>query len=89
MRLAPPGAGVFRARLFHASVSTDTSEHLKLAFFFRSSTKGERRAKRGLAAAGLGLGGEQLPHAELAHRRQHVALELSNSNLDAQWLARR
>lgn len=85
---APAGsAGVFRARVFHASVSTDTSEHLKLAFFFRASTKGERRAKRQLAAAGLG--GEELPPAELAHRRQHVALELSNSNLDAQYLAGR
>ena len=76
---APAGsAGVFRARVFHASVSTDTSEttptptrpnpyptatptptpnpnptpnqvstdtseHLKLAFFFRASLKGERR----------------------------------------------
>ena len=52
-----------------------------------ASTKGERRAKRQLAAAGLG--GEELPPAELAHRRQHVALELSNSNLDAQYLAGR
>lgn len=85
---APAGsAGVFRARVFHASVSTDTSEHLKLAFFFRASTKGERRAKRHLAAAGLG--GEELTPAELAHQRQHVALELRNSNLDAQYLAGR
>ena len=82
---APAGsAGVFRARVFHASVepAAGTSEHLKLAFFFRASTKGERRAKRGLGAAGGGA-----ENLELAHRRQHVALELSNSNFEAQRLA--
>ena len=67
------GSGAFLARLFHASVepAPDTSEHLKVAFFFRASTKGERRAQRALAAAGIG--GDQ---EELAQRR-HVAQEMS------------
>ena len=72
---APAGsAGAFLSRLFHASVepAPDTSEHLKVAFFFRPSSKGERRAKRGLAAAGAAL-----DHAELAERRTNVALEMS------------
>ena len=83
---APAGsAGAFLARAFHASIEPDagTSEHLKIAFFFRASTKGERRAKRGLSAAALASGVED----ELARRRRHVALELSNSNLEAQALA--
>ena len=83
---APAGsAGAFLARAFHASIEPDagTSEHLKIAFFFRASTKGERRAKRGLSAAVLASGVED----ELARRRRHVALELSNSNLEAQALA--
>ena len=71
---AAGGSGAFLARLFHASVepAPDTSEHLKVAFFFRASTKGERRAQRSLAAAGIG--GDQ---QELADRRQRVALEMS------------
>ena len=70
---AAGGSGAFLARLFHASVEPEgRTEHLKVAFFFRASTKGERRAQRSLAAAGIG-GDEQ----ELAHRRQRVALEMS------------
>ena len=90
---APAGSsGAFRAKVYHASVAPDagTSEHLKLAFFFRQSTKGERRAKRGLlAAAGGADGAAGGGGLELAHRRRDVALELSNSNLDAQYLAGR
>eukprot|EP00966_Prymnesium_polylepis_P123060 2845444-Prymnesium_polylepis.1 len=45
----PGAAGAFRARLFHASVApTSEREHLKVAFFFRNSIKGERLAKRAL-----------------------------------------
>ena len=70
------GAGAFLARLFHASVepAPSTSEHLKLAFFFRGSAKGERRAQRALAAAGVGRGADQ---EAIAQRRRHVALEMS------------
>ena len=76
---APAGsAGAFRARVFHASVApaADTSEHLKIAFFFKASSKGERRAKRVHASAGM----------DEAEARRHVALELSNANFDAQKL---
>jgi hypothetical protein len=71
---AAGGSGAFLARLFHASVepAPGTSEHLKVAFFFRASSKGERRAQRGLAAAGIG-GDQQV----IAHRRQSVAIEMS------------
>jgi len=87
---APAGsAGAFRARVYHASVEPepDTSEHLKIAFFFRESTKGERRAKRGLAAAADANGAAAVDGLELAHRRKDVALQLSNSNLEAHALA--
>ena len=52
-----PGAGdggAFRARAYHASVAPKDGarECLKVAFFFRRSVKGERRAKRALAAYG-------------------------------------
>ena len=76
---APAGsAGAFRARVFHASVepAAETSEHLKIAFFFKASSKGERRAKRVHASAGM----------DEAEARRHVALELSNANFDAQKL---
>ena len=49
------------------------SEHLKLAYFFRASTKGERRAKRSLAGGSVDDEDE-----ELAHRRKSVATELSS-----------
>ena len=67
-------AGCFLARAFHASVqpAAGTSEHLKIAFFFRESYKGERRAKRTLAAEGF-AGDAQ----ELAQRRQRVVQEMS------------
>ena len=53
-------AGCFLSRLHHASVRprAGVKEHLKMAFFFRKSDKGERRAKRG-------LGAEQLPQGSL------------------------
>ena len=70
---AAGGSGAFLARLFHASVEPEgASEHLKVAFFFKASTKGERRAQRALAAAGGGGDRE-----ELARRRQRVAHEMS------------
>ena len=44
--------GSFRARCHHASVAPkSTAEHLKIAYFFRKSEQGERRAKRALAVA--------------------------------------
>jgi len=55
-------SGCFRARLHHASVEPKSEEeHLKLAFFFRKSSAGERRAKRA-------KGGD-----ELAQRRKDIA----------------
>lgn len=72
---AAGAAGAFLARLYHASVEPEpnTSEHLKVAFFFRASTKGERRVQRGLAATS----GNAVHDEELAQRRHQVALELS------------
>ena len=78
-------AGAFRARLFHASVAPpaeSTEEHLKVAYFFRESIKGERRAKRSLAAEGLN------DDDALAQRRQRVVQELDAFNLSAQALQR-
>ena len=68
---APAGAsGCFRADLHHASVEPKSDdEHLKIAFFFRSSTRGERRAKRALAE-----GDEGVTELELAQRRKVVAV---------------
>ena len=76
----PGDAGSFRARAFHASVPPPegTDEHLKVAFFFRASTKGERRAKRLLAAEGI-AGDEQA----LAVRRQRVVHDMSAYNFEA------
>jgi len=46
-------AGCFRAALHHASVPpTSQREHLKLAFFFKISVRGERLVRRGLGAGG-------------------------------------
>ena len=69
---APAGAsGCFRADLHHASVEPKSDdEHLKIAFFFRSSTRGERRAKRALTETD---GAEQLQELELAQRRKSAA----------------
>jgi len=72
--------GCFRSRLYHASVAPAShSEHLKLAYFFRASTKGERRAKRSLAGGSVDDEDE-----ELAHRRKSVATELSRCILGAE-----
>ena len=69
---APAGAsGCFRAHLYHASVEpASTDEHLKIAFFFRKSTRGERRAKRALAE-----GHESAAELELAQRRKMAAAQ--------------
>ena len=66
---APAGAsGCFRAHLYHASVEPEADdEHLKIAYFFRKSTRGERRAKRKLTE------NEDLAELELAQRRKAVA----------------
>ena len=65
-------SGCFQARLYHASVApASPREHLKLAFFFRTSTKGERRAKRALADGTIADEG-----AALAQSRKRVAAEL-------------
>ena len=68
------------ARAYHASVAPKegTTQHTKLAFFFRESIKGERRAKRALAAEGVD------DDDALAQRRQRVMHELSNYSLQAQ-----
>ena len=63
--------GCFKARLYHASVAPESNEeHLKIAFFFRASTMGERRAKRALG------GSAAMEEGELAQRRKMVATEL-------------
>ena len=73
-------AGAFRARAFHASVepAAECGEHLKVAYFFRASDKGDRRAKRALAAEG-GARDEQA----LAQRRQRVVHEMTAFNFAA------
>ena len=72
--------GCFRSRLYHASVDpASPAEHLKLAYFFRASTKGERRAKRTLVG---GCAGDD--EEELAHRRKSVATELGGCILGAE-----
>ena len=50
---APSGeCGCFRARLYHASVApTAPTEQIKIAFFFKRSVVGERRAKRSIRSA--------------------------------------
>jgi len=65
-------AGAFRARLFHASVEPQSErEHLKVAFFFRNSVKGERLAKRALV--GVDGANEEV----LAQRRAEVQARMS------------
>ena len=66
-------AGCFRARAHHASVEPhpDSREHLKVAYFFRASLKGERRAKRAL------IGGGGVHELELAQRRRLVTHDLN------------
>ena len=76
-------SGCFRARAHHASVEPhpDSKEHLKVAYFFRASAKGERRVKRALAADG---GAHEL---ELAQRRRLVTHELNAFTFEAQALS--
>jgi hypothetical protein len=78
-------SGCFRSRLHHASVEPkSTKEHLKIAYFFRTSKKGERRAKRtlgGAVGAGGGAGGEA--DDEMAQRRKIVSTELGSYILGA------
>ena len=67
-------SGSFRASVFHASVAPESAgEHLKIAYFFRRSTTGERRAKRALAAEGIDGDADAL-----SQQRRHVSLELSS-----------
>jgi hypothetical protein len=63
-------SGAFRARLFHASCEPRSDrEHLKMAFFFRKSIKGERLAKRSLAGvAGVSEELLALQRAEVQRR---------------------
>jgi len=69
----------------HASVEPkpDSQEHLKIAFFFRQSAQGERRAKRSLLAE---EGTLDVHEAALAQRRQRVMHEMSAFSLEAQSL---
>ena len=72
---AAGSSGCFKADLYHASVEPQSaSEHLKIAFFFRRSTMGERRAKRALESESGG---------ELVRRRKAVATELGQYVLGA------
>ena len=66
-------SGAFRARLFHASVAPMSErEHLKMAYFFRNSIKGERLAKRALAG-GDGANDELLAQCRAeVQRRAYV-----------------
>ena len=76
---AAGSAGCFLARLHHASVAprAGCKEHLKMAFFFRKSEKGDRRAKRG-----LGQVAHELPE-ELARRRRSVVGQMNEYGFEA------
>ena len=76
-------SGCFRARLHHASLPPPPAacEHLKIACFFRTCPKGERRAKRGLAAEG------DVCEQSLAARRRQVTHELNGYTFEAQYLS--
>ena len=78
-------SGCFRARAHHSSVAPQpgSGECLKVAFFFRKSVQGERRAKRTLAACGAG----QLSVEELAHVRRRVTHDLNSFGFEAQALS--
>ena len=74
---AAGAAGCFQARLYHASVAPlSPEEHLKLVYFFRASSKGDRRVKRA-------LGETAAAEEELAQRRRLVAAQLGASSLAA------
>ena len=76
-------SGSFRARVHHASVTPqpEAQQHLKLAFFFRASVQGERRAKRALTDVAA-----DTAEGELARRRRVVAQDLNNFSFAAQAL---
>jgi len=80
-------AGCFLARLYHASVAPESErEHYKIAFFFRKSTKGERRAKRTLSLRWSDVDEmeeETEGEERLARRRQRVMHELSSATVAA------
>ena len=66
-------AGAFLARLYHSSVPPESEAgHLKLAFFFRESTKGERLAKRTAMQAVLACRGSD-PSASSDDPMRHAA----------------
>ena len=74
---AAGAAGAFRARLFHASVAPKSErEHLKVAFFFRNSVKGERLAKRSLVGHKAAEDGQLL-----AQRRAEVHARVRDQEL--------
>ena len=76
---AAGASGCFKARLYHASVPpVSPEEHLKLAFFFRTSTKGERRVKRALSHVGASPSED-----ELAQHRKRVTAELNGASKPA------
>ena len=63
-------SGAFRARLFHASIAPRSErEHLKIAFFFRKSPRGERLAKRSLKARAGTMGEDSLAASRTKVRR--------------------
>lgn len=71
----PGAAGCFLAELFHASVAprVGARECLKIAYFFKASVMGERRAKRGRPLR------EEWENSTVAERRHQVALELNQA----------
>ena len=80
---------VFHARLHHASVAPrpGADEHLKIAYFFRASTKGERRAKRSFAVeAGSDVSASS--EEALAQKRLLIAHDLHTYSTEAQALAK-
>ena len=76
---AAGASGCFLARLHHASVEPESpDEHLKIAFFFRKSTVGERRAKRAMPMV------EADTASELVKRRQMISTQLGRTALAAE-----
>ncbi len=74
-------AGSFRARVYHASVvPKSTREHMKIAFFFRKSEKGERRVNRRTLALGAEPDHGSVGEEEIERRRQKVAREIEASS---------
>jgi len=80
-------SGSFRARVHHASVAPESGagEHLKIAYFFRASAKGERRAKRAYATYGSAVvEGAADDDDGLAQRRRRVTQDLNSFTFEAQ-----